>query len=224
MVMAYRQKVLALSAVFQAVALAEKLAIEGPLDPELLRFTLESIFRLENDRQENLCGETRRWQEGLAALEAGLNLGSPGNKAQIRISQRLRYAMGMLYLERQLAGNPSLETVFSQRIRQAQQQQPFFQDGITGSPMIHKLAGIYVDTLGTLKYRVQIRGSEQRLKTAGVAEQVRACLLAGVCAARLWRRLGGRRWHLLFTRRKILREIQAIIRENRAQDSGSTAA
>lgn len=221
MISPYRQRILALSAVFQAAALAERLAWEGPLDPDVFRFQLESIFRLENDRHENLGGEIRRWETGLATLEAGLTLGAPGDKSQMRATQRLRYAMGLLYLERQLTQSVEIEQLFQQRIRQSQQQLPFFQDGITGQAMVHKLAGIYVDTLGTLKHRIQVRGSEQRLKTSGVAEQIRACLLAGVCAARLWRRLGGRRWHLLLTRRRILSEIRAIIRETRQADANA---
>ena len=212
---AYRQRVMALAAVFQVAALVEKLALEGPLEPEVLKFTLDSIFRLQNDRIENLTGETGRWETGLMTLEACLSLGTGKLQSQARMTQRLRYAMGLIYLERQLASSPVLLQTFEQRVRQSQQQLPFFQDGITGSPMIHKLAGVYIDTLGTLKYRVQIKGSEQRLKTSGVAEQIRACLLAGVCAARLWHRLGGRRWHLLFTRRKMLLEIREIVRETR---------
>jgi high frequency lysogenization protein len=43
-----------------------------------------------------------------------------------------------------------------------------------------------------------------------MAERIRAILLAGARAAWLWRRLGGRRWHLIFTRSQILTEIREI--------------
>ncbi|HEX5361557.1 MAG TPA: DUF489 family protein, partial [Fluviicoccus sp.] len=86
---------------------------------------------------------------------------------------------------------------------------------MTGTGMTHKLAGIYIDTLGTFPQRIQIRGSEQRLRTSGVPEQIRAVLLAGVQSAALWHRLGGRRWHLLFTRGRILKELRQIILDSR---------
>ena len=72
------------------------------------------------------------------------------------------------------------------------------------------LGSAYVDSLGQLRFRVQIRGDAKQLQAAGMAERIRAILLAGVRAAWLWRRLGGRRWHLIFTRGQILREIREI--------------
>ncbi|HNC86208.1 MAG TPA: DUF489 family protein, partial [Agitococcus sp.] len=69
--------------------------------------------------------------------------------------------------------------------------------------------------IGTLKFRLQIKGKEQKLQTLGVPEQIRAVLLAGIRAAWLWRRLGGRRWHLLFTRSSIMEELRVLIKEVR---------
>ena len=73
-----------------------------------------------------------------------------------------------------------------------------------------QLGAAYVDTLGTLDFRIQVRGNAQQLQAPGMAERVRAILLAGVRAAWLWQRLGGRRWHLIFMRGRILREIRDL--------------
>jgi high frequency lysogenization protein len=109
--------------------------------------------------------------------------------------------------------SPQLLTQLRQRLEQAQRQLPHFDNDINAQGMINNLAGAYVDTIGTLKFRIQVKGNEQRLKTAGMAEQIRATLLAGVRAAWLWQRLGGRRWHLLFTRSQILAELRLLIKE-----------
>jgi len=44
------------------------------------------------------------------------------------------------------------------------------------------------------------------------AARIRALLLAGIRSARLWRQLGGHRWQLLFSRRKLLAELYPLLR------------
>ena len=43
-------------------------------------------------------------------------------------------------------------------------------------------------------------------------EQIRALLLAGIRSARLWRQLGGHRWQLVISRRKLLKELYPLMR------------
>ncbi|MGK0404322.1 DUF489 family protein, partial [Alcanivorax borkumensis] len=42
------------------------------------------------------------------------------------------------------------------------------------------------------------------------AARIRALFLAGVRAAFLWHQLGGRRWHLLFQRKRLISVIESI--------------
>ena len=96
-----------------------------------------------------------------------------------------------------------------QRLDSVQRQRALKPD-MSQSELSALLGSAYVDSLGTLRFRVQIRGNAQQLQAPGMAERIRAVLLAGVRAAWLWHRLGGRRWHLVFTRGQILQEIRAI--------------
>ena len=41
-----------------------------------------------------------------------------------------------------------------------------------------------------------------------------ALLLAGIRCARLWRQLGGHRWQLVISRRKLLKELYPMLRGN----------
>jgi len=72
------------------------------------------------------------------------------------------------------------------------------------------LAEIYVDTLGSLNQRVQVRGQASLLKREDVANKIRALLLTGVRFAWLWHQLGGRRWHLLVNRRRMWQTTQLL--------------
>lgn len=207
-----RQKAMALAALFQAVAIADSLAWQGQADASTLKTSLESIFDFEQQKLHSL--ETpANWKLGLMTLEGCLVMGASNTHA--RMADRLRYALGLLHLERQLHRSSALLDTYTQRVKQAERQQAFFQDGLTGSGMLHKLAGIYVDTLGQCHFRLQIKGNEQRLKTVGVPEQIRSSLLAGIAAARLWHSLGGRRWHLMFIRRSLIEEVRHIVQEER---------
>ena len=203
-----RQKTLALAAVFQAAAVAESLAWKGVADKDALKTLLDSTLVFDTDNPEAIYGNAKALELGIKTLEACLMDAG----ADSRQTEKLSYALGMIHIEGQLSKSSSLLTLLRQRLEQAQRQLPHFDNDILAQGMVNNLAGAYVDTLGTLKFRIQVKGNEQRLKTVGMAEQIRASLLAGVRAAWLWKRLGGRRWHLLFTRGQIL-ELRLLIKE-----------
>ncbi len=54
--------------------------------------------------------------------------------------------------------------------------------------------------------------SHERIRTR--KRQTRALLLAGIRSAFLWRQLGGRRWRLLFQRRRLLQTSQQLSRDS----------
>jgi len=81
-----------------------------------------------------------------------------------------------------------------------------------------KLAEIYVDTLGSLNQRVQVRGSPAILQRRDVASKIRGLLLTGVRFAWLWHQLGGRRWHLLVSRRRMWQTTQLIAQTGHTGD------
>jgi len=73
-----------------------------------------------------------------------------------------------------------------------------------------ELARLYQETISTLGKRIQVSGDPQRLQQEETAEQIRALLLAGVRFAWLWQQRGGRRWHLLLRRGRLLENLQAL--------------
>ena len=121
----------------------------------------------------------------------------------------VRLGLGIVQVEKHLVRSPDVQNNLRQRLETVARQQQFNPD-MSDSELAQALGSVYVDTLGSLQFRVQLRGNAQHLQAAGMAERIRAILLAGVRAAWLWRRLGGRRWHLIFTRSQILTEIREI--------------
>lgn len=205
-----RNKAIALAAVFQAAALTDSLARRGYADPQAMKTLLDSILVFDTDHPESIYGSVKNLTLGLQTLESCLGARQNDNN---RPADQLSYALGLIHIEGQLAKEPQLLTLLRQRLEQSKSQLPHFNNDISSQAMFNNLAGIYVDTLGTLHFRLQVKGSEQNLQKTGVPEQIRACLLAGVRAAWLWKRLGGRRWHLLFTRGNVLEELRLLIKE-----------
>ena len=50
------------------------------------------------------------------------------------------------------------------------------------------------------------------------AAKIRALLLSGIRSARLWRQLGGHRWQLIFSRRKLLDALYPRLRSTQSED------
>ncbi|MGB1139944.1 MAG: DUF489 family protein, partial [Halioglobus sp.] len=78
--------------------------------------------------------------------------------------------------------------------------------------LCHSVSGIYQDTLSKQKFRIRVTGSAQHLQNEQNADIIRALLLSGVRAAFLWRQLGGRRWKLLWQRKRLLHASQNLSR------------
>jgi high frequency lysogenization protein len=208
----HRAKTLALAGIFQAASLADSLAWRGHCDPVALEASLNSILMLDSDDPLAIFGaDPRHLRTGLQAVEQ--TFFQPLRHPHPRQGEIVRYALGLIYLERKLAASPELTTLLRRRLDAAVAQRAHFAD-IRDPALVRKLAGLYVDTLGTFKFRLNIKGDQRQLQTSGIPEQVRAVLLAGIRAAWLWQRLGGRRWHLVFTRSRVLGEIRQIIRES----------
>lgn len=207
-----RDKTLALAALFQSATLADALAWRGHCDPVALDASLQSILVLDTDNVGVIYGQNiRGLQSGLQSLEQTFL--EPMRGGHPRQADIARYVLGIMQVERQLAKSPELLGVLRRRLEMAAEQRKHF-DSLIAPAMINNLGGIYVDTAGQLRFRIQVRGDQKQLQASGMAEQVRAVLLAGVRAAWLWHRLGGRRWHLMVTRGQILAEIRSIIAEN----------
>lgn len=207
-----RDKTLALAALFQSATLADALAWRGHCDPVALDASLQSILVLDTDDVGVIYGQNiRGLQSGLQSLEQTFL--EPLRGGHPRQADIVRYVLGIMQVERQLAKSPELLGILRRRLEMAAEQRKHF-DSLSAPAMINNLGGIYVDTAGQLRFRIQVRGDQKQLQASGMAEQVRAVLLAGVRAAWLWHRLGGRRWHLMFTRGQILAEIRTIIAEN----------
>ena len=96
-----------------------------------------------------------------------------------------------------LAGIAPLEFVDAKESDPAQRQL-LHQDHI-----FEQLAKLYQDRISTLSYRIQVQGRLENLRNDNIANRIRTLLLGGISSAVLWYQLGGRRWRLVFYRKRV---------------------
>ncbi|MFF7710084.1 high frequency lysogenization protein HflD [Pseudomonas sp. NPDC007930] len=201
------EQLIALGGVFQAAVLVDKVAKTGQISEAELGCLLGSLLvRDPGNTLEVFGGSDQYLREGYGAMAGALERDP---KALQR--EPLRYALSMLGLERQLEKRGEMLELIGRRLPQIQSQVEHF--GLVHENVIAASGALYQDTLSTLRQRIQVNGDMRHLQQPSNASKIRALLLAGIRCARLWRQLGGNRWQLLFGRRKLLREVYALLRK-----------
>jgi len=122
-----------------------------------------------------------------------------------------RYTLDMLLLRNKLSGSERMQATLRQRLvginplefvdvteSEQAQRQLLHQDHI-----FEQLAKLYQDTISTLSYRIQVQGKLENLRNDNIANRIRTLLLGGIRSAVLWYQLGGRRWRLVFYRKRV---------------------
>ena len=199
-----RNQALALAAVFQAAVLAEEVATRGSVDTGALRALVEGLLTLEPDSFGEVYPEPLSLDGGRRLLRNALE--GQQTRAHVR---PVGYALALIHLAGKLRKDRSLMSVLRNRLEALQAQRPHFTD-ITTPEFSHRMAGIYVDTLGTMRFRIKVHGEPQHLSDDNNAARIRAIFLTGVRAAFLWHQSGGRRWHLIFSRKRLLQAVSEL--------------
>jgi high frequency lysogenization protein len=121
----------------------------------------------------------------------------------------------MLHLAGRLARRRDIQTTIGAGIATVQRQMRFFEaSGERVHPsLVEKLAELYIQTLSQIPPRIMVSGEHGYLVNPAVAARVRTALFAGIRAGFLWHQLGGRRWQLLLSRRKIARAATQLLDE-----------
>lgn len=201
----YEQQALALGGIFEAALQVDKLARSGQYSEGPLSCLIQSILERSPDDSLAVYGGTHHQiRNGLQALEAMLERDTAALQRDA-----LRYSMNLIALERQLNKREDMLNVLGQRLTQVENQIAHF--GLLHDNVMAALGSTYQDTLSTLRLRIQVHGDMRHLQQPDVANRIRALLLAGIRSARLWRQVGGHRWQLLLSRRKLLDATRSIL-------------
>ncbi|MCK9489685.1 MAG: high frequency lysogenization protein HflD [Xanthomonadales bacterium] len=196
-------RVVALAGLVQAVSLALAIARDGECEPRSYAASLASTLRLHADSAEDVYGDLGQVRSGLRLLIDQLRGG------QQRDANILRIAAAVLGLERKYARNAELQNELRQRLQAlAIRHSP---DDAEDPDVAAGLAQAYLATISRLTPRIRVPGNPLMLKEADTVARVRACLLAGIRSAALWRQLGGAGWQLVLQRKGQIDTAQRLL-------------
>lgn len=198
-------QVIALAGIAQAAALVEQLATTGKVDEHALEITIGSLLKTESDSVLDVYGND------LANLALGLkHLDTQLTGYEIAYPDQARYCASLVFLERQLSEQTAMLKTISIGLERAKAQTDHFN--LLHENVLANLGDIYVQTVSKLQPRIMVNGVPEILQRQETANKIRACLLAGIRSAMLWKQCGGRRWKFLLFRKKIQVETQRLLK------------
>ena len=190
---------IALSGLFMAAELVQKLAHTGEYNESVMRISLESLFTLDADSVPAVFGGKQNLKPGLQRLVAQLS-GSDTNPDM----QITRYALTLLKLESKLQQGSATMDRIRRGLLEADKLRMHYDT--LDNNVIQMLARIYSDNISPVSPQVMVHGNEEYLKKETCADSIRACLLAGIRSAVLWRQCGGTRWRLVTGRQRYVNQ------------------
>ncbi|MDO9104335.1 MAG: high frequency lysogenization protein HflD [Methylovulum sp.] len=195
---------IALAGIAQTAALVHQLATTGTADAAGLETSIGSVLKIDSDSVIDVYGSLAGIKLGLEQLDAQM----AGYK--ITYPEQARYSASLVFLEHQLSGRKDLLNTIQIGITKAQAQSEQF--GLLHENVLANLGDIYANTISTLQPRIMVNGEANYLSRPDTANKIRACLLAGIRSAMLWRQCGGTRWKFLLYRKKIQAELQHLLK------------
>lgn len=202
----YQQQTLALAGIAQSAFLVHQLAQHGFVAHDKFATAINSLFLTNPKTTEEVYGSVGKLNLGMQVLQEILT----GTATAFTPTAVMRYQLGLLFLEYKLGKKPELLTEISTGL--AAIRTKYLGDNIAeNANAIEDISRLYLGTISTLSFRIQVRGEMSYLKNTQVACKVRVLLFAGIRSAVLWRQVGGKRWHLLFRRKQIKQDINKFL-------------
>ncbi len=195
-------RTIAFASVCQSVKLVQDVARTGSCDQDAMSSSLNSII-VTNPVNTLAVFEKE------SNLIIGLNALVKEFETNPNESKLTRYLITLLALERKLTHRRDSMKQLSDRIETIKRQALHFE--LLDDNMIGNLASIYLDIISPLGPRIQVIGTPEQLQQTHVQQKVRALLLAGIRSAVLWRQVGGKRRHLIFSRKQLIEQAKIII-------------
>jgi high frequency lysogenization protein len=187
---------LALAATIQACEQIHLLAHGKTVDQQVLTVAIQSLFVFDPK-------DVIQTYAGVANLKPGLAWLAKVTTSRVQAKDRdiLQYLTSILYLTRMMLNDKPRLKRLHDRLQTAKNQVDYFHE--LHPQVLAGIADIYSQSISSLSFRIQIRGLRQVLTQELSMQTVRCLLLAGFRAAVLWQQVGGRRWQLLFSRKRI---------------------
>lgn len=200
----FHHQTLALASMFQSAYLISMLARGDSINQAAFDCSSDSLFTLDAATVEDIYGHGEGLIQGLKALIGYLS-GEQKNPDRLLAY----YVLSMIKLESRLLKDSRMIDHVQKGLKDIQQQSIDFD--LSPMARIHKIDGLYQDTISQIKPRILVQGDQHHLSNSDNTSKIRALLFAGIRAAVLWQQMGGNRFKLLFSRKKYVQQARQIL-------------
>lgn len=215
---------LALAGLYQAIQLVDMLARTGTAPEHDMQVCVESLFIYDAPTTESIFSSIVELKTGLSGLTKQLNGESyltdssdePAKNIQKTNLHLAQYAIGIMHLQKKLSKSPDKLEAVTTRLEVAKRQSELFSSTLHEN-VLANIADIYSESVSSLSTKIMIQGEQNHLSNPIIVNKIRSLLLAAVRAAILWNQVGGRRWHIIFKRNKILKMANHILKDELPQ-------
>lgn len=197
------EQTLALAGLFQATELVRQAAQSGTWSGFAARTCLDSMLKFEAESVDDIYGGPNHLEVGLDALASVL-------QGEDRHVDALRYSVGLLQLERAFSKDTAMQQRIGRALHDIAEATHALPEHEAQELEAERIGRLYCETISTLSPRIVVNGRPQHLQEQRTVHWIRALLFTGLRSAVLWRQLGGARFRLLFGRRKLLEEVNAL--------------
>lgn len=196
----YNQSI-ALAAVCQAAKMVQDSARGIAIDSESLACLLNGVMNRTPNSAEDVY-------QPLSALRAGsaLMVHQLSGQASSKDVEVTRYLAGILSLTKKLLKDEVALTKLMTKLEEIERRLEYFE--ITDQSIIENFADTYSEVISPIGQKIKILGTPAVLSKKENQAKIRACLLAGIRAAVLWRQSGGKRRQFIFKRNALLKQAQ----------------
>lgn len=207
-----KDQTITFAAICQVAYQVQQISRKGFISDEEFSVLLKSI--IETSPSNTLAvygGELGNIKKGLELLINHLGNDNDAKDPRKQKDPELtRYIISLINLERRLAKRPKQLNELGERINATERQLEHYE--LTSETLIASFASIYSDIVSPLGHKIQVTGEPSILKQSVNQYKIRALLLAGIRAAVLWRQVGGKRRHILFSRKKIVDTAKTLLK------------
>lgn len=200
-----RHRTLALAGVFQATELVRQAATHGTWSGYAASTCLESLFSVQSESIEDIYGSLDRMRLGIETLISVLH----GENQHL---DSLRYAVGLLQIERKFRKRRSLQDRVGESLLQFAKQYSDLELHERQDNQAKDIASLYRKTISSISPRIIVQGGPRYLQVERTINWIRTLLFSGLRSAVLWDQLGGSRWSLILGRKQMAREAEDLLR------------
>lgn len=199
-----KERTLALAGVFQATELVRQAANHGTWSGYAANTCLSSLFAVDSESIEEIYGGNAQMNLGIQTLVSVL-------RGENQHLDSLRYAVGLLQIERKFRKQGAMQKNVGESLQQLSLDWDELEEHERQDLQAGAIAELYSQTISTLSPRIVVNGKPQYLNSERTVNWIRTLLFSGLRSSVLWRQLGGGRWSLMFGRKQILADAEALL-------------